>query len=51
VLAPGELDRRPPSYVDAAPVQPVRASGDDPVYDSDDQKTILSRLRALGYVE
>jgi len=50
VFLPGELERTPPRYGAAAPVQPG-PTADDPVYDSDDQKTILSRLRALGYVE
>jgi predicted AlkP superfamily phosphohydrolase/phosphomutase len=50
-LVPDELERRPPRYAAAAPEQPASGPDDDVVYDSDDQETILSRLRALGYVE
>ena len=49
---PGELRRRPPRYVAAAGPAPAPESLEAELdYASDEQETILNRLRALGYVE
>jgi predicted AlkP superfamily phosphohydrolase/phosphomutase len=52
VFEPGELVRRPPRFTTGRAFdRPDSSDLDDDVYDSDDQEAILSRLRALGYVE
>jgi predicted AlkP superfamily phosphohydrolase/phosphomutase len=51
VFEPNELERRPPRYVAGKAQQPIASSGGEIVYDSGDEETIVSRLRALGYVE
>jgi predicted AlkP superfamily phosphohydrolase/phosphomutase len=49
---PDELERRPPRYVaGAAPEQVAQSRNGEVGYDSEDEATILTRLRALGYVE
>jgi predicted AlkP superfamily phosphohydrolase/phosphomutase len=46
---PGELERRPPQYVAGGlPEQPAATA---PAFDTDEEALIVSRLRALGYVE
>src|SRR5262249_24585922 len=47
---PGELERRPPRFV-AGDETVAAAPRDDVEYDAGEQETILSRLRALGYVD
>jgi predicted AlkP superfamily phosphohydrolase/phosphomutase len=48
----GELQRRPPRFADADALErwPAAPEG-EVVYDAEDEETIISRLRALGYVE
>jgi predicted AlkP superfamily phosphohydrolase/phosphomutase len=47
-----EVERRPPRLVAAGVSdQSPEAPEDEVVYDSEDEATIISRLRALGYVE
>jgi predicted AlkP superfamily phosphohydrolase/phosphomutase len=49
---PDVLERRPPRYTaDAGPEQATTGNGADLELDSEDEATIVSRLRALGYVE
>jgi predicted AlkP superfamily phosphohydrolase/phosphomutase len=48
---PGELERRPPRYVAASPEQAPAPPDGGVEYESEDEATIVSRLRALGYVE
>jgi predicted AlkP superfamily phosphohydrolase/phosphomutase len=51
-LEPGELDRRPARHVSAAVADPQLEARDDHVaYNAEDEEAIVSRLRALGYVE
>ena len=51
VLEPGVLERRPPRYVAGPAAEPPVPSAGEVAYDSEDEATILNRLRALGYVE
>jgi predicted AlkP superfamily phosphohydrolase/phosphomutase len=52
VLEPGELERRPPQSMAGTASEEAPESGSGEVaYDSDDEATILNRLRALGYIE
>ncbi len=48
---PGELERRPPRFTSGAAEQHGEPSAVDVAYDGEDEETIVSRLRALGYVE
>jgi len=47
---PGALDRRPPRFVEADGAW-IAPKDKEIEFDSDEQATILNRLRALGYVE
>lgn len=47
---PDELERRPPRSAAGAAAEPA-APPEDVAYDAEDQAAIVSRLRALGYVE
>jgi predicted AlkP superfamily phosphohydrolase/phosphomutase len=48
----GELERRPPRYVSGAtPGRWAEPPAEDAALDSEDEETIMSRLRALGYVD
>jgi predicted AlkP superfamily phosphohydrolase/phosphomutase len=52
VFEAGELERRQPRYVAArVPDESPELDEDELVVDSEDQVTIMNRLRALGYVE
>lgn len=46
-IAPSLLDRRPPSYLDAAPIEVTDSRG----YDDAEAAQVESRLRSLGYIE
>jgi len=47
----GELQRRPPRFSAGGEHDQATPPEGDVVYDSDEQELMLSRLRALGYVE
>ena len=52
IFEPGELERRPPRYIAAAPqLTPATPAEAKLELDPDEQAAVLERLRALGYVE
>jgi predicted AlkP superfamily phosphohydrolase/phosphomutase len=50
-FVPGEVERRPVRYVAGSDEAPATAGAVEVEFDSEDEATILNRLRALGYVE
>jgi predicted AlkP superfamily phosphohydrolase/phosphomutase len=52
VFEPGELERRPARSMDNTATETTpESAGGEVTYDTDDEATILNRLRALGYIE
>ncbi len=51
VFTPDALEHRPPRMIAAAPVAATETAPDTVVYDAESEAVILTRLRALGYVE